>query len=934
MVRNNNSEHIEKIMVVSNTHWDREFRKSFEKTRRMLLDMLDITLDILLNDPDYHSFTMDGHSIMIEDYLEMRPERRLEVEKLIREGRLKIGPYYTLAEQFSISGEAIVRNLMFGRKMMEKYSAPKCTVAYTPSSWGQTGQLPQILRDFGIDKMMFYRGISHDEADAEYMWEAPDGSVVYASRFAVYARYNWYYQVHRAVTQGTVFDKSYTWGKRDDTPFMIVDELAGEDNSYTLQAPSAEWNEEEIRQSIKDMVKREGRHFTTDTFLAMNGHDISVAFPAETQIMKRAREVFSGTYEIEHTDLETFWENVIPKLDLKKLAVLKGERRSYLKEGMWTFLFPGTISTRTYLKQKDFEASSMLTAMAEPLYVLARTCGAQNMDSYLERGWKYLLSNHTHDANGGCAPDAVCMDMEYRYRKVKDIAEIVTSDAMRYIVKNMDGLHLEKEAVLVAVFNSIPYQRDALLRLKMELPAASYKQGFAMREQGTGKTVEFTVLNKEKSSTFVDSIWDVPCIIDTVQYEICVNMKDIPALGYTSFLLEPEHMIVEKRSTLVTDINVMENEYLRVSINANGTIDVLYKELNWLMQGLNYITDQGECGDAWKHVAPVSDEIISSNSASANIALVVDTPLYASYRVSYTMSVPEAGDGRTGRSRDYAEMPVTIYYTLHRDEKIVYTAVEIDNQIKDHWVRANFPTGDPGRYSYADTHFDIIKRSIEVPDSTGWAEPAYGMQPMQSFVYLPDKKEEKGLAVGTRGLFEYEVKEDRCGTIALTLFRGSRIRLAVSEEKQTELSDEGIQCLGRQRFEYCIIPSSGSVYENDVPDLVEQYRLPVRACVCGKGKGKLASRGSFVQIDDKTVRISAVKEAEDKKGIVVRLYNPDEKDRICTIRFGIGKINRAWKCSMNEENMEAAEKEGNGIRMNVLSKKIQTYRVEMEQEIL
>lgn len=930
MVRNSNSEHIEKIMVVSNTHWDREFRKSFEKTRRMLLDMLDITLDILLNDPDYHSFTMDGHSIMIEDYLEMRPERRPEVEKLIREGRLKIGPYYTLAEQFSISGEAIVRNLMFGRKMMEKYSAPKCTVAYTPSSWGQTGQLPQILREFGIDKMMFYRGISHHEADAEYIWEAPDGSAVYASRFAVYARYNWYYQVHRAVTQGTVFDKSYTWGKYDDAPFMIVDEFAGEDNSYTLQAPSAEWNGDKIRQSITDMVEREGRHFTTDTFLAMNGHDISVAFPAETQIMKRAQEVFSGVYEIEHTDLETFWEDVIPKLDLEKLAVLKGERRSYLKEGMWTFLFPGTISTRTYLKQRDFEASSMLAGVAEPLYALAKVCGAENKESYLERGWKYLLNNHTHDANGGCAPDAVCMDMEYRYRKVKDIAEIVAADAMQYIVKNMDGMDLSQEALQVVVFNSISHKRDALLRLKMELPREAFKQGFVMKERSTGKTVEFTVLNKEKSSTFVDSIWDVPCIMDTVQYEICVSMKDLPALGYTAYVVEPSHIIAETRGTLVTDVNVMENEHLRVNINANGTIDVLYKELDRLMKGLNYLTDQGECGDAWKHVAPATDEIISSNSVTANIALVADTPLYASYKVSYSMSVPRVGEGSYRRGRDYAEMPVTVYYTLHRDEKIVYVTMEIDNQIKDHWIRANFSMGNPGRYSYADTHFDIIKRNVAVPDSTGWAEPAYGMQPMQSFVYLPDPKEQSGLAIGTRGLFEYEVKEDRCGTIALTLLRGSRIRLAVSEEKQTELSDEGIQCLGRQRFEYCIIPSFGSIYTNDVSDLVEQYILPPRACVCGRGKGQLAPAMSFVETDDRIVRVSAVKEAEDKTGIVIRLYNPDEKERICNMRFGAGKIKKVWKCHMNEENTEETANATNNVRIKVPAKRIQTFKVEME----
>ena len=76
---------VKKIMVVSNTHWDREFRFSFEKTRHNLLRMMDITLDILESDPTYHSFTMDGHSIMIDDYLEMRPERTEQVKKMVPE---------------------------------------------------------------------------------------------------------------------------------------------------------------------------------------------------------------------------------------------------------------------------------------------------------------------------------------------------------------------------------------------------------------------------------------------------------------------------------------------------------------------------------------------------------------------------------------------------------------------------------------------------------------------------------------------------------------------------------------------------------------------------------------------------------------------------------------------------------------------------------
>ena len=130
------SPEVKKISVVSNTHWDREFRGSFEKTRYKLLRMMDTVIDILEKDPEFHSFTLDGHTLLIDDYLEMRPENTERVKKLVSEGRLVIGPYYTLAEQFSISHEAILRNMVYGRKLMDKYGAKYPTVAYTPSSWG------------------------------------------------------------------------------------------------------------------------------------------------------------------------------------------------------------------------------------------------------------------------------------------------------------------------------------------------------------------------------------------------------------------------------------------------------------------------------------------------------------------------------------------------------------------------------------------------------------------------------------------------------------------------------------------------------------------------------------------------------------------------------------------------------------------------------
>lgn len=133
------------------------------------------------------------------------------------------------------------------------------------------------------------------------------------------------------------------------------------------------------------MIEREGRHFTTEVFLAMHGHDISVAHPLESQIIADARELLGDKYNIEQTDLEGFWKEAQKHLDREHLPVLTGERRSYLKEGMWTFLFPGTISARTYLKQMDFSASNALVYYAEPLASLASALGAAYPAGYMER---------------------------------------------------------------------------------------------------------------------------------------------------------------------------------------------------------------------------------------------------------------------------------------------------------------------------------------------------------------------------------------------------------------------------------------------------------------------------------------------------------------------------------------------------------------------
>ena len=204
-------------------------------------------------------------------------------------------------------------------------------------------------------------------------------------------------------------------------------------------------------------------------------------------------------------------------------------------------------------------------------------------------------------------------------------------------------------------------------------------------------------------------------------------------------------------------------------------------------------------------------------------------------------------------------------------------------------------------YSYSDSHFDIVKRAVKIPDSTGWVEPAFGMQPLRTFACVEDEK--GGFAVMPEGLYEYEVFEDTC--MALTLIRGCRIKQQVSEEKITVLDDEGILCLGEREFRYNLYFYNGdkSKLTNEAAKL---YAKP-QISFFGKSYGKLPKEKSLVSIDNESIHVSAIKPSEDKKGIIIRLFNPTDKEQNVTLNLGVDYKN-LYFAGMDETIKEKTDK--------------------------
>lgn len=384
-------------------------------------------------------------------------------------------------------------------------------------------------------------------------------------------------------------------------------------------------------------------------------------------------------------------------------------------------------------------------------------------------------------------------------------------------------------------------------------------------------------------------------------------------------------MEVWDNRSLVVGPNALENDYVRLTVNGNGTADVLCKRTERTYRGLNYLRDQGETGNAWKHEPPAFDRVFNSLGCAANVSVREDGPLVAAIAAEFAFQVPADYADGTRRSENLETLPVEVVYRLVADNPIVKIELTVDNRARDHWLRACFPTGVETNISVTDSHFDVLQHPIPLPDSTGWVERAFGTRPLQTFVDLAD--ENGGLAVLPRGLFEYEAIDDAERTLALTLLRACRIKLAVSEEKQTELPDEGVQCPGPRTFEYALCVHEGDWRAAQLQSCALEAWTPVRAAQVGRGQGDLPLEDGVFTLDNAVVQVSAVKPVDNGEGLIVRLFNPSDREEITILTFG-RELKEVTRETMAEEAVEPVPVDGMTLQLPLLPHKIVTLRVQ------
>ncbi|MBN2309087.1 MAG: hypothetical protein JXR94_08960, partial [Candidatus Hydrogenedentes bacterium] len=615
------------IHVISNSHWDREWVYPFEETRLLLLQFMDELLDLLDTDPEFHSFLMDSQTLCVEDYLELRPERRPSIEKHVRSGRLIVGPWYSLPEEYLVSGESIVRNLVVGHRVAASYGKVS-TIGYTPFGYGQTSQMPQIYNGFGIDTIIFYRGINTPHS--EFILEGPDGSRVLGMRFGCMSRFSYYTYVYRVLRYGSddVFAR-YDWD-RGAAPFRLATDRRPREHYYILDDRKKQWNDGPIPEQLRRLVRDESEHFTTSHICCMQGFDSSNPDPDETKIMKMCQAMMPE-HTIQFSSIEEYM-NAMRK-EVRDPTVLTGESRDPGSTGKWTHLCGDVISARTRLRQANHESETNLQRWAEPWSAIGSMVGGEYLKTALDRAWKLLLKNHPHDTLTGGGIDQMEKDSMYRADQVNIISEGLARRGMQAVQIQIDNSDLTPRDAVLTVFNPCPFPRSGVISCYVDMPAGMGYEAFRVRTPDGKKTQRLQLKQQFEWSTLIRNLQDISIEMNSDRALCHIEVDDIPAFGYRTYHLDRSDAFAYEPGTLAPETNVLENEHLRAAFNADGTIDLTHKETGRTYAGIHYLEDSGETGQSWVHMLPDDNQIITSHGFPVSIALEEAGPLLARMRV-------------------------------------------------------------------------------------------------------------------------------------------------------------------------------------------------------------------------------------------------------------------------------------------------------------
>ena len=878
----------QKAYVIPHTHWDREWRYPLWKNRMLLIEFMEELLGTLDTDPEYKCFLLDGQVAPIEDYLEVMPQDRERVAKHIKDGRIAVGPWYSLPDLYPLDGECLVRNLLKGVRVSQQYGDWQ-KIGYNSFGWGQTAQFPQIYDGFGINFIICAKKVSEERApQSEFMWQAPDGTQILTSRLGEHARANFYFNAFLYTKYGIncISDKFKFSPDLSGVAMHNADSESCDEDFFIID-PKTDYDPSLLKKGMDDAWAATDASVIDSHRLFLNGTDFSTSHPELSDMLKDLNKIYKDR-EFVNCRLEEYAEVLHENVNKDGLKVIEGE----LRDGPSCDCSGNALASRIYLKQLNKKAQNILLHKTEPLAAVLSAYGVKYPKGMLDVAWKYMLESHPHDSINGVTQDKTADDVENRLQQAIEIGGVTYDKMVAETLKMIDLSSYDKEDMVVVLFNPLPYTVNGVVRACICTPAYENVWDFTAIDSNGNELKVQEVARDEKSFPVHDlqaRPW--PYLADR---HICyLETGDVPACGYKTIKLIPgksfnrNHFYwLNMRQSIGEDIsktdNVLENEFLRIDVNNNGTLKLTEKETGREYDNLNYFEDTGDVGNYWAYYPPYKNKTINTLGANAKIWTEDNGPLSATIVIEYDLEVPAYGTevpggvkGDCKRSDETVIMKITSCVTLKKGAKRVDIKTTVNNNAKNHRLRVAFPTCIKAVNACTSGHFTVDERPVKpVKDKDGKYWPEMQTLPMQHFVDVSDG--DKGIALLNNCLTEYEVKNDENSTAYLTLFRAMGNMIVTWWEAVGVFPKQGGSQLQRtMEFEYSIYPHDGAWDKGLVYKEAEMLNGPVVPYqVTPHAKGTLPKEHSFVSIEPANLIMSALKQAEDSESVILRLFNP------------------------------------------------------------
>jgi alpha-mannosidase len=943
------------LHLVPHTHWDREWYQPFQLFRLKLVHLIDVLLDILEQDPEFTHFTLDGQTVILEDYLEVRPEREDDLKYHIQSGRIIVGPWYILPDEFLVSPESIVRNLLRGNTICNQFGW-RMDVGYLPDPFGHIGQMPQILQGFGIDATAFRRGLADERC--ELVWQAPDGSRI----LALYLR-DGYDNAARMPTEPSTFAAH-----------------------------------------LQDRVNSLKPHSAVSHILLLNGTDHHEPQP---EIPSLVASTALEDDELVISSLSAYASAVQEEIVSRKmeLPTVCGELRNPKRH----HLLAGVLSSRVGIKQRNHTCETLLERWAEPFSAWAEILLADQADrtvwtgllatprlrrpaSFLKEAWRQLLLCHPHDSICGCSIDQVHEEMRTRFDQVEQIGEEIVRQSLAAFTSVVDTSSFASQSArsTLVVFNPDAFERSDIARVDLELAAGL--DPFELIDE-EGRIIPYRILDR-RTRSLADMAFDaegLQAILAMVQDGEIMNLaiQDFAIVSQPEQILidivlaenaEPNHAVAERglkevqtlledgqytafrilarfaseltiefsaphvpahgyrtfglraasrgpKTTQTDDGRSIENETIRVEAGSDGTLTLVDLQSQTEYPDLLRFRDEADRGDSYTFCPLPDDTPIETVHAAPHVERrIEECSQTLELRLRFNIPASLTPDRRE-RSTEMVEMPIRVHAMLHRGVPRLDLKIYLENTACDHRLQAIFPLPFEVPEAAFDGHYHIVFRPTKaVQGEPDWAEQPTQENPMRAFIAAGQHS--RGLMIAARGLREGRVDEKN--EIALTLLRcfGWLSRDDLSTRKGgagPQIPVPGGQQLGKHAFHMSVIP-----YQADLlvaRQQAEAFQSPLRAEGSTLHTGELPCKASLLSIHPDTIALTAVKTAEDERGLIVRCVNLNREVEETELQ-SLLPLSAAYSARIDETTLDEIDIDGNhSIHLQLRPNEIVTLRL-------